>query len=65
MVAPLWALNTIKKLCSLKKWTKVHQIFLGGCYSTKPLTNVTMQNFVAIGSKMPKISGQTDVMLAH
>jgi len=23
------ALNTIKNLCSAKKWTKVHQIFLG------------------------------------
>jgi len=29
MVAPLWTLNTIKHLCSPKKWTKVHQKFLG------------------------------------
>ena len=35
MVAPLWALNTIKKLCSPKKWTKVHQFFRG-CYPLRP-----------------------------
>ena len=29
MIAPVWALNTIKNLCALKKWTKVHQKFLG------------------------------------
>jgi len=29
MVAPLWALKTIKNLCSPKKWTKVNQNCLG------------------------------------
>ena len=32
----LWALNTIKKLCSPKKWAKVHQHFFRGCYPLRP-----------------------------
>jgi len=46
MVAPLWALNTIKNLCSPKKWTKVHQKFFRGCY---PLRPPIMPNFIEIG----------------
>ena len=45
MVAPLWALNTIKKLCSPKKWAKIHQFFRG-CY---PLRPPIMPNFIEIG----------------
>ena len=46
MVAPLWALNTIKNLCSRKKWAKVHQIFFRRCY---PLRSPIMPNFIEIG----------------
>jgi len=46
MVEPLWALNTIKKLCSPKKWAKVHQQFLG---DATPLRHPIMPNFIEIG----------------
>jgi len=46
MVVPLWALNTIKNLCSPKKWTKIHQNFFRGCY---PLRSPIMPNFIKIG----------------
>ena len=48
MVAPLWALNTIKNCAPRKSGPKFNKFFRR-CYSTKPLTK---QNFVAIGYKM-------------
>jgi len=54
MVTPLWALNTIKYLCSPKKWTKVHQIFLG---DATPLRPPITPNFIEIGQTGLEIGG--------
>jgi len=54
MVALLWALNTIKKLRSLKKWTKVHLIFLG---DATPLRPPIMPNFIEIVQTSLEIGG--------
>jgi len=45
MVAPPWALNTIKSLCSPKKWAKVHQKNFRGCY---PVRRPIVPNFIEI-----------------
>jgi len=54
MVAPLWPLNTIKKLCTPKKWAKVHQKIFRGYY---PLRPPTMPDFIEIGQTSLEIGG--------
>ena len=53
MIAPLWALNAIKNLCSTTKWTKVHQNFWG-CY---PLRPPIVPNFIEISQTSLEMGG--------
>jgi len=68
MVAPLWALNTIKNLCYPKKWAKVHQKFLGDANPKtshhakfhQDRSNQLGDKGVSIGPRTKKIYSVTD-----